>query len=131
MLRTLTAADKRLAPSVKLFNKKAAGNSLRIADRRSCKGETKMNLQRRKAQTRKKLVATANRYDGRGGFTSHCNRTGEPSVTFCGKEEQRRECALISVKKSEQAIQSLLRRGAGGRTRTGTPSLAVDFEFYP
>ena len=30
-----------------------------------------------------------------------------------GKEEQRRERALIFVKKSEQAIQSLLRRGKG------------------
>ncbi|MFR3470031.1 MAG: hypothetical protein ACLTTF_10905 [Oscillospiraceae bacterium] len=36
----------------------------------------------------------------------------------------------IFVKMSEQAIHSLLRHGAGGRTRTGTPSLAVDFEFY-
>ena len=34
----------------------------------------------------------------------------------------------IFVKMSEQAIHSLLRHGAGGRTRTGTPSLAVDFE---
>ena len=34
----------------------------------------------------------------------------------------------LFVKMSEQAIHSLLRHGAGGRTRTGTPSLAVDFE---
>ena len=32
-----------------------------------------------------------------------------------GKDEQRRECALTFVKKSEQAIQSLLRRGPSGR----------------
>ena len=59
------------------------------------------------AWTRKELVATANRREG------VYNRAGEPSVTFCVKEEQRRECALIFAKKSEQAIQSLLRRGAG------------------
>ena len=35
-----------------------------------------MNLQRRKAQTRKKLVATASRHE------SVYNRTDEPSVTF-------------------------------------------------
>ena len=42
--------------------------------------------------SRKKLVATANRREG------VYNRAGEPSVTFCGKEEQRRERALIFVK---------------------------------
>ena len=36
-------------------------------------------------RTRKKLVATANRRDRREGVY---NRTGEPSVTFCEKEEQ-------------------------------------------
>ena len=35
---------------------------------------------------------------------------------------------MTFIKKSEQAIQSLLRRGAGGRTRTGTVSPPVDFE---
>ncbi len=34
------------------------------------------------SRTRKKLVATANRREG------VYNRTGEPSVTFCEKEEQ-------------------------------------------
>ena len=41
------------------------------------------------------------------------NRTGEPSVTFCEKEQQR-ECALVFYKKSEQAMHSLLRRGGEG-----------------
>ena len=53
------------------------------------------------------------------------NRAGEPSVTFCGKEEKRRERALIFVKKSEQAIQSLLRRGSGRRIRTLTDGVRV------
>ena len=44
------------------------------------------------AWTRKELVATANRREG------VYNRAGEPSVTFCGKKEQRRECALIFEK---------------------------------
>ena len=35
-----------------------------------------------------------------------------------GKEEQQRERALTFVKKSEQAIQSLLRRGADEQIRT-------------
>ena len=43
-------------------------------------------------RTRKRLAATANRRAGA------CNRAGEPSVTFCAKEEQRRKCALIFVK---------------------------------
>jgi hypothetical protein len=62
-------------------------------------------------------------------FSPHLtpNRSPAKRVRF-GKEEQRRERALTFVKKSEQAIQSLLRRGAGGRTRTGTLSPAVDFE---
>ena len=55
------------------------------------------------------------------------NRSPTKWVRF-GKEEQRHERALIFAKKSEQAIQSLLRRGAGDRTRTGTLSPAVDFE---
>ena len=38
-----------------------------------------------------------------------------------GKKEQRRERALIFVKKSEQAIQSLLRRGGAGGIRTHEP----------
>ena len=42
-----------------------------------------------------------------------------------GKEEQRRERALIFVKKSEQAIQSLLRRGGEGGIRTLETVLAV------
>ena len=36
----------------------------------------------RKGETRKKLVATVSRWEGA------CNRAGEPSVTFCGEEEQ-------------------------------------------
>ena len=48
-----------------------------------------MNFRRRKAQTRKKLVATVNRCEG------VYNRAGEPNVTSGGKEEQRRERALI------------------------------------
>ena len=55
------------------------------------------------------------------------NRSPAKRVRF-GKEEQRRERALTFVKKSEQAIQSLLRRGAGGGTRTHTVSLPTDFE---
>ena len=42
-----------------------------------------------------------------------------------GKEEQRRERARIFVKKSEQAIQSLLRRGGEGGIRTLETVLAV------
>ena len=38
-----------------------------------------MNLQRRKAQIRKKLVATVSRREGA------CNRAAEASVTFCGR----------------------------------------------
>ena len=64
----------------------------------------------RSLNSRKKLVATANRREG------VYNRTGEPSVTFATEEEQQRECALTFVKKSEQAIHSLLRHGAGDRT---------------
>ena len=45
-----------------------------------------------------------------------------------GKEEQRNECDLTFEKKSEQAICSLLRRGAGGGTRTHTESPPADFE---
>ena len=63
-------------------------------------------------RTRKKLVATANRREG------VYNRTGEPSVTFATEEEQQRECALTFVKKSEQAIHSLLRRGRDDKIRT-------------
>lgn len=44
-------------------------------------------------RTCKKLVASAWRREG------VYNRTGEPSVTFCAKEELRRACALIFVKK--------------------------------
>ena len=44
------------------------------------------------SRTCKKLVATANRCKG------VYNRAGEPSVTFCEKEEQRRERALIFIK---------------------------------
>ena len=44
-------------------------------------------------RTRKKLVATASRCE------DVYNRAGKPSVTFCGKEEQRRECALIFQRK--------------------------------
>ena len=43
-------------------------------------------------RTRKKLAATANRCEGVLG------RAGEPSVTFCEKEEQRRDRALIFIK---------------------------------
>ena len=45
-------------------------------------------------RTCKKLVASAWRREG------VYNRTGEPSVTFCAKEELRRACALIFVKKN-------------------------------
>ena len=62
---------------------------------------------------RKKLVATASCREG------VYNRAGEPSATFCGKGGgERRVCALIFTKKSEQAIQSLLRRGWAGWIRT-------------
>ena len=51
-----------------------------------------MNLRRRKSQTRKKLVAQRRRnarvYKG----------IAAASVTFCGKEERRRERSLIFVK---------------------------------
>ena len=47
-----------------------------------------MNFRRRKAQTRKKLVATVNRCE------DVYSRAGEPNVTSGGKEEQRRERAL-------------------------------------
>ena len=56
-----------------------------------------MNLQRRKAQTRKKLVATASRREGA------YNRAGEPSVTFCGEEEQWSGRLIFTLWKSEQA----------------------------
>ena len=56
----------------------------------------------------------------RGRCEGIYNRTGEPSVTFCEKEQQR-ECALVFYKKSEQAMHSLLRRGGEGETRTPAP----------
>ena len=46
----------------------------------------------RQRRTRKRLVATGRRREG------VYNRTGEPSVTFCGKEEQRHERALTFEK---------------------------------
>ena len=61
------------------------------------------------------------------GFCPKPNRSPAQRVRF-GKEEQRRERALTFTKKSEQAIQSLLRRGAGGGTRTHTESPPADFE---
>ena len=47
---------------------------------------------RDKKDARKRLAAAASRCEG------VYNRAGKPSVTFCGKEEQRRERALIFVK---------------------------------
>ena len=65
-----------------------------------------MNLQRRKAQIRKKLVATVNRCE------DVYSRAGEPNVTSGGKEEQRRERALtykISRSKRSIACSDLVR----------------------
>ena len=63
--------------------------------------------------TRKKLVATANRREG------VYKRAGEPSVTFCGKEERRREWADdFSKEKSSRTIQSPRRLGRGDKTWT-------------
>ena len=57
------------------------------------------------------------------------SRAVEPSVTFCGKEGQWSERALIfAKKKTEQAIQNLPRSGAGSGGRTRTVSLPLDFE---
>ena len=53
------------------------------------------------SRTRKKLVATANRCEG------VYNRAGEPSVTFCEKEEQRRERALIFIKNQSKRYKKL------------------------
>ena len=52
------------------------------------------------SRTRKKLVATANRCEG------VYNRAGEPSVTFCEKEEQRRERALIFIKNQSKRYKA-------------------------
>ena len=50
--------------------------------------------------------------------------TTTPAQRFAvGKEEQRNECALTFVKKSEQAIYSLLRRGDPAGIRTPDPLL--------
>ncbi len=50
------------------------------------------------SETRKRLLATASRREG------VYNRTGEPSETFCGKEEQRneRETTFDAVQKSRR-----------------------------
>lgn len=74
-----------------------------------------MNLQRRKAQTRKKLVAQRKRC-GRA-----CKPAAEASVTFREKEGQQNERALTFEKKSGQAICRLPRRGAAERTKTNEP----------
>ena len=64
-----------------------------------------MNLRRRKSQTRKKLGAQRRRnarvYKG----------TAAASVTFCGKEERRRERSLIFVKIGASDTKRLLRSG--------------------
>ena len=49
---------------------------------------------------RKKLVATVNRREG------VYNRAGEPSVTFCEKEEQRRERALTFEKSRSKRYEA-------------------------
>ena len=46
----------------------------------------------------------------------------------CADEKDAIGTLRLFEKKSEQAIRSLLRRGAGDRTRTGTVSPPVDFE---
>ena len=60
-----------------------------------------MNLRRRKSQTRKKLVAQRRRnarvYKG----------TAAASVTFCGKEERRRERSLIFVSNRSKRYKAL------------------------
>ena len=59
-----------------------------------------------KRRTRKRLVATGRRREG------VYNRAGEPSVTFCGKEEQRHERALTFEKsrsKRYKACSDLVR----------------------
>ena len=45
-------------------------------------------------------------------FESVFSRAGEQSVTFGGKDEQRRNRATLFVKKAEQAFDSLPRLGA-------------------
>ena len=50
------------------------------------------------------------------------SRAGEQSVTFGGKDEQRRNRATLFVKKAEQAFDSLLRLGAVDGTWTHTVS---------
>ena len=71
--------------------------------------------------THKKLIATVHRSE------CACKRAGEPSETFCDKGEAR-ERANDFLQKKIEAKRTLLRRGAGGRTRTGTVSPPVDFE---
>ena len=57
-------------------------------------------------RTRKRLVAAASRREGA------CNRAGEPSVTFCAKEEQRRKCALIFVKNRSKRYKACSDEGS-------------------
>ena len=69
-------------------------------------------------RTCKKLVASAWRREG------VYNRTGEPSVTFCAKEEQQRERALIFEKSRSKRHAAYIRgprkaagfAGGGGAT---------------
>ena len=55
------------------------------------------------------------------------NRSPAKRIRF-GKEEQGSGRMTFFCKKNVGAKRTLLRRGAGGRTRTGTLSPAVDFE---
>ena len=63
---------------------------------------------------RKKLVATESRREGA------CNRTDEPSVTFCEKEKQGSGRITFFNKKVE-AKRTLLRRGRSDGTNTYLP----------
>ena len=67
------------------------------------------------AGTRKRVVATASRREG------VYNRTGEPSVPFCGKggARERADGFFFAVGKKEAgAKRTLLRRGRSGGIRT-------------
>ena len=63
----------------------------------------------------RKLVETARRCEG------VYKRQESRARLFAKEEEQRHECAPIFIQKSEQAIQSLLRRGGEGGIRTHVP----------
>ena len=73
----------------------------------------------------RKLVETARRCEG------VYKRQESRARLFAKEEEQRHECAPIFIQKSEQAIQSLLRRGGEGGIRTHVPGIRqTHFEFY-